>query len=117
MAYVVTLTLSPENVAGVKVASNPGLRVLFGLVDVSTYNSTNVEISGITKHFSNTSPHVVIDGISDNGFMGRWDPTNGTIVCYALDGTLSVTASSTSLTEAQDGVDVGVFNFIAIGLG
>ena len=117
MAYTVTVTLAPESVTGIKLAHNPGLRVLFGLIDVSSYNSTKAEITGVTKHFSNTSPHVIIDGVSDNGFLGIWDQTNGFIKAFALDATLSVTASSTNLSEAVDDKDVGVFNFIAVGLG
>lgn len=128
--------------------------ILFrGTVDVTNYNTTVAEITGITGKFFDGEPTVVLGGISDNGYLVSWDPTDKGIKAWYPTKTLAththaiaVTAGTAGnavtdnsgvlessggedlVTEAGGGitagasaevandVDVGLVQFIAIGL-
>jgi len=58
--------------------------IVVGKIDVTNYNSTLVEITDVSKRFSGGTPTVIISGISDNGYLGRWDASSKSIKCYYL---------------------------------
>ena len=94
--------------------------VVTGSVDVTNYNQTSTEITDITNKFTGTNPRVVVDGISDNGYLMRWDTTDKSIHAFyptdASDQTPTADIVAAAATEVANDVDVGVVNFHAIGL-
>lgn len=74
---------------------SPSLGIYVGKCDVTKYNSTLVEITGITKYFTNIAhtgaepvkyPKGVLSvlptGPSDNGHVFTWDSTKGAFKCW-----------------------------------
>jgi len=51
------------------------LGLVCGKCDVTNYNQTGVEITDITNRFRSLL-RVICDGVSDNGFLVRWDTTD-----------------------------------------
>lgn len=51
-------------------------RVISGICDVTNYNTTQAEITAITGKFLGGAPTVVAEGLSDNGYIVRWNPTS-----------------------------------------
>lgn len=91
MAFSVTVQ-SPMNKAE-RVSRSLG--VFAGKVTISSYNTTLVECTAITKYFvdvGNTETSaalfpkgivsMVVDPISESGFAWRWDATTGAFQCY-----------------------------------
>ena len=90
MAYEATVTSLMSKVEKI----SQSLGVFCGKVDVTTYDSTLVEITGITKYFIDAShtgepakyPHgvlaVVPNGLSDNGHLFEWNATSGAFNVY-----------------------------------
>lgn len=86
MAYVATVT-TPMN--GAERISR-SLGILAGKVNVSSYNTTLIEITGITRYFKTggiagfTSGiiSVACEGFSSNGYDARWNPTDKAFDCY-----------------------------------
>ena len=69
-------------VAGVDNAVGQG-QLAYGTVDVTNYNIINAEITNLSQLFGGRAPKkVIMSGISDNGYLGLWDETNGTIKAY-----------------------------------
>jgi len=91
------------------------LGIAYGQVNVTNYNSTLVEITGITNLFrSDPTVVVILDGPSDEGYHGTWVQASGSIKCWA-----GVDASATAdgpEVELTDDTDAGSFNFLAIGV-
>lgn len=85
----------------------PGVSVFFGSVDISTYSTTHLEVTGITSLFKNKN--CVVFAIPTELYVNEvgWDATNHSFV---------LTVGSTG-SELADGSDGGTFNFIAIGVG
>jgi len=71
MAYTATVTLDTKHAE--RITRNLG--VLVGKCDITKYNQTGVEITGITGHFKKVL-RVISDGISDNGYIVRWNTTD-----------------------------------------
>lgn len=115
------------------------LKFMVGKADITNYNSTKVKVTDITNQFD-TLLAVVVDGVSDNGYLVKWDATakafkaftpvnviastgvadaNNTLMKSA-GGTLEVAGTGTAFqvpaAEVADDVDVGEVSFIAIGL-
>lgn len=53
-----------------------------GTVDVTNYNTTLAEITAITGKFRDGNPTVIMDGISSNGFLVRWDTSSKAVKAY-----------------------------------
>ena len=93
------------------------LGVYAGQVTVSSYATTLVELTAITKYFKAIShtnataalfPHgivsVNVDGVSELGFAFRWDATTGAFQCYTPTNiTVSGSATGANLT-----IDLGI---------
>ena len=106
MAYVETTTIDYKTAE--RISQN--LAVVMGKTDLTTYNTTGVEITDITKYFK-TLKRVIADGFSDNLYGVRWNTTDKCFHAFAAEGT-----DSEPFLEVANGVDVGEINWIAIGL-
>lgn len=106
--YAATATLDRPT------AEKLGPRVgwLSGTVDITNYNTTLGQVTAITGAFL-TTPRVVCDGLSDNGYIVQWNNTNGSFKCFYTTDDINTAGSA---LEVQEDVDVGVVNFHAIGL-
>ncbi len=111
-AYAATVTL--DHPGGAMPLREQRMGIALGSVNITNYNQTNVEITGITNLFrTGATVRVILDGSSDAGYVGQWDATNGTIVCYYADYDAGADGA---LIEAASDVDAGAFNFIALGV-
>lgn len=108
-AYAASVTLDQRK--PVQLAGNPGLKMVTGVVDVTNYNSTLAEITGITGLFK-TVHRVVLNALSDNGYAGHWVPASGAVKCYIFDYS---NASDGPALELGADVDAGAFSFVAYG--
>lgn len=102
-AYAATAT--PSDVAAQVMAATP-LRVLRGRLNITNYNSTLVEITGITKYFR-TTPTVLLGGAFEGGnHVGQWVPASKSVKVWV----------TTTGAEVANDVDVGEVDFIAVGV-
>lgn len=109
-AYAATVT--PTSTQVNKVRGVGGFAFLHGTVDITNYNQTLAEVTGITKYFRGT-PTVVVSGISDNGYHVRWDVTGKSFRAYYGTNTL---AGQAAAEQVASDVDVGLVHFIAVGV-
>ncbi len=78
------------------------LGVIAGKVTVSNYNTTLLEITGITKYFKASAVAgftkgtvaVVSEGYSSNGYLVRWDNTTGAFRCFYAANAISIPVDS-----------------------
>jgi hypothetical protein len=133
--YAQTTTLDTPRVVQI----DKSLRMVTGKCDITNYNTTGAEITEITRNFR-TVQRVMCEGLSDNGYLVRWDTTdkcfhafypvyaiastgvadaNNTLMKSA-SSTLEVAGTGTAFgqpgVEVANDVDVGEVNFIAFGL-
>lgn len=107
-AYAATVTLGNACGRGRIPLRGTGVAMIGGTVDVTNYNSTLAEITGITKHFRRTD--FVVVGPTDNGYLLRWDATSKAFKAFKATG------DSGAMAECGDNVDVGAAEFVAFGL-
>ena len=86
------------------------LGIYAGKCNIDNYNTTLLEITGITRYFKTGGVSgftggiiaVVADQVSENGFLAQWDYTTGAFKCFApLVGT---TLQITVVTSAASGL-------------
>lgn len=103
-AYAATVTKTfPKPI---KIDDVVGIGILVGTVDITNYNQTNAEITGITGAFK--SVLAVIVGPTDTGYVLEWK-TN-TLKAWTFEDTNNVPV------QVASDIDVGAGTFIAIGL-
>lgn len=114
-AYASTVTLAMKNAQRIKGTS---WGMLVGTIDITNYNATTTEETGITKFFKGYtvggSTHkcfVICSSTTDNGYTLDWIPTTGKFKAYQEAGT-----STGPRTEAATNTDVGAAEFMAFGL-
>lgn len=73
-------TVSRDSLKVHKLGSG-GLAILSGTIDVTNYNQTAAEITGITGYFRN-APTVLLGGFSDNGYAVAWDATDKAVKAF-----------------------------------
>ena len=103
MAYTATVTVDQKHYGSLTISRDA---IITGQIDITNYNSTHVAQTDITKHFRSTK-RVVVGSASDNGYLGKWQSSVGAIKVYS--------ATAAAIAQASDGVDAGVFDFIAYG--
>lgn len=85
------------------------LYVYHGQINVTNYNSTLAEITGITGKFRGT-PTVVLSGISESGYLCHWDPTTEAVKCFypntAHQHQQAITTGSTTAADSTSGTFV-----------
>lgn len=99
-------TVATADSVGQVLAGTP-LRVVRGRLTITNYNSTLVEITGITKFFR-TNPTVLLGGKFSSGLhSGQW-----------IDASKSVKAfvDTTGAEVANDVTTMGNVPFVAIGV-
>ena len=69
-AYAGTLTSLTRVVK--KLGGSPGVGLVAGTFNLTNYNSTLAEVTGITSEFR-SAPNVVCSGVSSNGYLVKWD--------------------------------------------
>jgi hypothetical protein len=105
-------TVAPASTIVHKFRGVGGLAALHGTVDITNYNQTLAEITGITKFFRGAVT-VIASGISDNGYHVRWDATGKSFRAYYGTNTL---AGQAAAEQVANDVDVGLVHFIAMGV-
>lgn len=70
-AYAATVTLRSPKV----IKQLGGVGILFGSIDLTNYNATLAELTGITSKFKAATLQVILGGVSDNGYIVAWDAT------------------------------------------
>ena len=97
--YAATVTLDTPKPGRL---GNSPMGVLSGTCNLSNYNTTQSEITTITKAFlPNGKLRVVADGLSSNGYAVKWDTTAKAFKAYRVGtgtGTLTI-ASGTAATH------------------
>lgn len=115
-AYAATVT-APDNVA--KKLAATGLGILRGTVNLSNYNSTLAEITGITGKFR-SAPTVLLGGASSNGYIVAWDTTGKAVKAFyptkAVTPAGSVAAPTFTGTTHQADLDLATPVFSGTGL-
>lgn len=105
-AYAATVT-SLMNKA-VKIDSVVGIGIFAGKCDITNYNTTLAEITAISKKFK--SIIAVVGGTTQGGEWVEWLDANNSFKAYISNAVTGITE------EVAVDVDVGEFDFIAIGL-
>jgi len=138
--YATTVTI--DGFRAERISRN--LTLVSGICDLTNYNTTGAEITDITDYFTKVL-RCLVDGFSDNGYMVRWNTADKCFHAFypraaqaaVTSGKLTITASgAANITDGQsvtvdstfrsavdvaagsevvNDVDVGEFNFIAIG--
>ena len=104
-AYAATVTADIPHAE--RISRNYGM--LIGKCDITNYNTTGAEITDITRYFDDTttSVRVICDGLSDNGYVVRWNTTDKCFHAYyptaAQNATLTITDDDSA---ASNGVAV-----------
>lgn len=102
-AYAATVTLDFPRPGPV---GNTKMGVLTGQINLTNYNTTLAEITGITGRFK-SAPRVIVGGVSSNGYAVKWDPTAKAVKAYrAAASTVtpsgSITASAPTITTGTN---------------
>jgi len=101
-AYASTVTLDTPKAQ--RVSRDYGM--IIGKCDITNYNTTGAEITDITKFFKDDtiSIRVINDGLSDNGYLVRWNTTDKCFhAFYAADThTHTITLSGTHAGNAVE---------------
>ena len=105
-AYAATVTSKMRK--ALKVDQVQGVAMYAGRVNLTNYNSTLVEITGITGKFKTLIS--VVGGTAEGGDWVEWVHASGAFKAYVSNATSGVTE------EVADDVDVGEFDFVAYGL-
>ncbi len=94
------------------------LYVYRGQVNLTNYNTTVAEITGITGKFRD-DPTVVMSGVSESGYLCHWDPTDKGIKAFyptnVSDQTPTADIVAAGGLEVANDVDVGLVYFVAFG--
>lgn len=110
MAYVASVTKDTEHS---KSLAGGTVRFLFGECNITSYNTTLIEITDITNYFRNV-PRVLVFSFSSNGYIVHWNKSAQAFdAFYHVPATLTVGPSIA--VEVANGVDVGTIDFWAIG--
>lgn len=104
-AYAASVTSSMKR--AVKIDQVTGIGIYTGRCDLTNYNTTLAEITAITGKFK--SMISVVAGIAEGGDWIEWSPTDKSFKAYVSNATSGITE------EVATDVDVGEFDFIAIG--
>ena len=92
--------------AGPQRISGSPIRVLRGTLTVSNYNSTLVEIAGITGRFR-TTPTVILGGVFSGGnHVGQWNAASKSVKAWV----------TTTGAEVANDVNIGSVQFVAFGV-
>lgn len=110
-AYAATVT--PADAVGQKLAGTP-LRIVRGSVNITNYNPTLAEITGITKYFR-TTPTVLLGGFSTNGYACSWVSASKSIKCWEDNENASYLPDVAFGEPAAD-VNIGSVEFVAVGI-
>ncbi len=86
--YAATVTLILPTAK--KLLGYPGIGAIFGSVNVTNYNQTLAEITGITGKFKGVST-VLLGGPSSLGYLLSWDPTGKALKAWYSNGTAAHT--------------------------
>ena len=111
-AYAATVAFDTR--ASVRI---PGTRlsVLYGTINITNYNTTPTEITAITSRFRGT-PRVMLGGFTDSFHAVFWDNTLKSVKA-AFPTQQTASAGNRAGVEATTDTDVGLVEFMAIGIG
>ncbi len=115
-AYAAAVTSKLKR--ALKIDQVTGIAMFCGEVDVTNYNTTLAEITGITGKFRTVL--CVIAGVTDSGFLLEWIDATGAFKAFtptnASDQTPTADIVAAGAAQAAVDVDVGSAHFVAYGL-
>ncbi len=104
MAWTETTTLDSPHA----LPFGNGLGMVTGVVDITEYHQTIVEVTDITGQFSKGTPRVVCDGMTDNGYIVQWVHGSGSFKAY-----YPIAAYTPILTGTAPAGSTGVVTYLA----
>lgn len=114
-AYASTVTRTTPNVQRI----SRDLGILTGTIDITNYNATTTEETGITRYFKPSGQSGLEKGIlylsttsSEKGIVLGFNKTTGKFKAYYADYDA---VADGALIEVATDVDCGTFDFVAIG--
>lgn len=105
-AYAATVTLDFPHSQRI---GNSAIGVMSGSCDLTNYNTTQSELTAITRKFRSGGILRVIGEVSSNGYVIKWNGTSLAFEAYRVDQV------DDPLEEAPDDTAVGTFGFVIIG--
>ena len=116
-AYAAAVTSALRH--AVKVDQVTGVGMYAGVCDLTNYNTTGVEITGITGKFISMIT-VIADGLSENGYLVRWNSTDLAFHAFyptnVSDQTPTADIVAAAGLEVASDVDIGEIYFVAYGI-
>lgn len=106
-AYAATVTPAAQSVR--KLPNGFGL--IFGQCNITNYNQTLVEITGITKFFKAATLQVISEGVTSNGYCVKWDTAGKSFKSYATGA-----AAGNAMQQTANDVNIGSVSFVAFGM-
>jgi len=91
------------------------LGTLVGTCDITNYNTTGAEITDITGAFGKLL--TVTAGVSDNGYICRWDRTDNCFHAYYPDSTEATHTHAVALDSGASGAEAAHTHAIALDSG
>lgn len=106
-AYAAAVTSSMKR--AVKIDQVTGIGVFAGKCDITNYNTTLAAITAISGKFKTSGIISVVGGTTQGGEWVEWIDASNSFKVYISNATTGVTE------EVATDVDVGEFDFVAIG--
>ena len=106
-AYAATVTSLMKK--AVKIDQIVGIGIFCGKCDITNYNTTLAAILAIRDKFRTSGIIAVIGGTTEGGEWVEWLDASNSFKAYISNATTGITE------EVTTDVDVGEFDFIAIG--
>jgi uncharacterized protein YodC (DUF2158 family) len=77
-----------------------------GTIDLTNYNTTAAEITGITGKFKDGAPTVLLSGVSESGYLCHWDTTDKAVKAFypTITGAAHTHAVAVTAGTAGDAV-------------
>lgn len=104
-AYAATVTLRQRSA----IPLGGGIGFVHGTINVTNYNQTLAEITGVSGLFKG-APTVILGGITSGGYGARWVPASKSVYCYTFPDAAGVAAQAASDTNP------GTVEFAAFGV-
>lgn len=94
MADTVAIVFDQRNALAGQLAASP-FGGMSGTITISSYSQTKVAYAALTGKFKSLK-RCIIDGISSNGYLCRWDTATNTVRAYIPGGTVTATGTNSA---------------------
>lgn len=96
-----------------------GMGILRGTVDLTNYNQTGAEITDITNQFKVSDPTVILDSVSDNGYLCRWNHVDKAVHAFYPDSSYTpviteITPSTINVKDDNNAASTGLVIYVHV---